>query len=107
MLGIAYYNMGVQEEFLNRYDSCLEWYNKANSTILSNPLADPKLRDNFQRALQQAILKYKTICEQERALKKRPASAKDPKRKLPPHKKLRAMQTSHPPRFIVTAPPAG
>jgi hypothetical protein len=41
--------MGVQEEFLNKFESCLEWYHKAYSTIENNPNTDPKLRENFKK----------------------------------------------------------
>ena len=57
-MGIAYYNMGVQEEFMGSYQRSLEWYQKAYTTIENNPDADPKLKFNFKKAVQQASLKY-------------------------------------------------
>jgi hypothetical protein len=29
VIGIAYHNLGVEEEFLKHFDRCLQWYQKA------------------------------------------------------------------------------
>jgi len=60
LLGISYYNLGVQEEFIGNYKHALEWYQKACSIVEGNPEIDLKLKSNFYTALKQATDKVKS-----------------------------------------------
>eukprot|EP01022_Parablepharisma_sp_SALTPOND_P036628 TRINITY_DN9_c0_g2_i1.p1 TRINITY_DN9_c0_g2~~TRINITY_DN9_c0_g2_i1.p1 ORF type:complete len:2097 (-),score=250.12 TRINITY_DN9_c0_g2_i1:27072-33257(-) len=54
LLGISYYNLGVQEEFIGNYRHALEWYQKACNVVEGNPEIDLKLKSSFYTALRQA-----------------------------------------------------
>ena len=55
LLAIAFYNLGIQEEFLSGQEAALKWYRKAIDAIGNNPNADPDLKTAFEHAKQAAI----------------------------------------------------
>ncbi len=58
LLAIAYYNMGVQCEFLNNMKEARDWYQKACQVVEGSAEIDARLKSSFYTALQQASNKY-------------------------------------------------
>ena len=59
LLAIAYYNLGVQEEFMQNFNESFTWYKKACSTIEGNMEIDMKLKCSFYTALKKVSEKMK------------------------------------------------
>eukprot|EP01022_Parablepharisma_sp_SALTPOND_P021031 TRINITY_DN3992_c0_g1_i1.p1 TRINITY_DN3992_c0_g1~~TRINITY_DN3992_c0_g1_i1.p1 ORF type:complete len:938 (+),score=86.99 TRINITY_DN3992_c0_g1_i1:3569-6382(+) len=57
LLSVAYYNIGVQHEYLANYKSALQWYNKARSTIDPNSATQRSLKESIERAIRQVLVK--------------------------------------------------
>eukprot|EP01022_Parablepharisma_sp_SALTPOND_P032897 TRINITY_DN872_c0_g1_i1.p1 TRINITY_DN872_c0_g1~~TRINITY_DN872_c0_g1_i1.p1 ORF type:complete len:1576 (+),score=322.07 TRINITY_DN872_c0_g1_i1:18908-23635(+) len=68
LLGVAFYNMGMQEEAMGNISPAIEWYRKACSTLDNIETADPKLRTSFYTALEQAVGKIKVGASNPRTL---------------------------------------
>lgn len=50
VLGIAYHNLGVEEEFVGNLDSCLEWYYKALSLVRAHLGEDEDIAQTFKES---------------------------------------------------------
>lgn len=53
-LGIAYHNLGVEEEFLKHYDACLEWYEKAYQLAIQYVGENQPITNTFAQSLKAA-----------------------------------------------------
>ena len=54
ILGIAYHNLGVEEEFLKHYDACLEWYEKAYQLAIQHVGENQPITNTFAQSLSAA-----------------------------------------------------
>ena len=54
ILGIAYHNLGVEEEFLKHYDACLEWYSKALKLAQQHIGESEEITKTFKESYSQA-----------------------------------------------------
>lgn len=80
LLGIANYNIGVQEEFLGNYNLATGWYKKACETTKNNQSTDPKIAKTFLKALKEVQAKATKILSNRR---KRPQSSTSSQKNLP------------------------
>ncbi len=84
LLSIAFYNIGIQTEFLEGKAAALKLYNKALSAIANSPNADPNLRKAFASARDKAA--------QQTEEPKKPASPR------PKHDKIRVLAAPNRPK---------
>mmetsp|Transcript_13026 Transcript_13026/g.25237 ORF Transcript_13026/g.25237 Transcript_13026/m.25237 type:complete len:448 (+) Transcript_13026:46-1389(+) len=54
VLGIAYHNLGVEEEFLHNYEACLQWYGKALHLAKEHVGNKQEITKTFRASYQQA-----------------------------------------------------
>jgi hypothetical protein len=47
LLSIAYHNMGVEEEYLSRFEDALAWYEKSYRAMEEYGVIDEKLYEKF------------------------------------------------------------
>lgn len=76
ILGIAYHNLGVEEEFLQRYETCLQWYLKALQLAKEHIGNNEEITKTFRESYFAAKKQMKKVREQGRGRgRERPRSA--------------------------------
>jgi len=70
ILGIAYHNLGVEEEYLHHYDDCLQWYLKALRLAKKHIGKDAPITKSFRTSFRAAkqIMERRKVSSPQKAL---------------------------------------